>query len=110
MARGLKVQEMAIQEGVLFLLRRAKCIVEDVLLEAAAPTDQQQAKEIVLQLDGLPLALDQAGAYIEETGCGLSGYLNRYKNHASELLQHRGAGCRPSRPSRHHMGAVVSEH
>jgi hypothetical protein len=56
----------------------------------AAPADQKKASEIALQLDGLPLALDQAGAYIEETGCGLSGYLSRYQNHAPALLRRRG--------------------
>ena len=56
-----------------------------------AEADQATAKEIAAQLDGLPLALDQAGAYIEETGCGLSGYLDLYRSHALELLRRRGA-------------------
>jgi hypothetical protein len=38
----------------------------------------------------LPLALDQAGAYIEETGGGLLKYLNLYQTHATELLRRRG--------------------
>jgi tetratricopeptide (TPR) repeat protein len=37
------------------------------------------------------LALDQAGAYIEETACGLLSYLDLYQRHAPELLQRRGA-------------------
>ena len=64
---------------------------EDALLEQAAEADRATAKEITAQLDGLPLALDQAGAYIEETGCGLLGYLELYRSHALELLRHRGA-------------------
>jgi hypothetical protein len=56
-----------------------------------------QAEGIVRHLDGLPLALDQAGAYIEETGCGLSGYLELYRSHAPELLRRRGMLAR--RPS-----------
>ena len=43
-----------------------------------------------MQLDGLPLALDQAGAYIEETSSGLLGYFDLYQNHAPELLRRRG--------------------
>src|SRR5207245_4244989 len=39
---------------------------------------------------GLPLALDQAGAYVEETGCGLAGYLTRYQQRRTELLKTRG--------------------
>ncbi len=41
-------------------------------------------------MDGLPLALDQAGAYIEETGCSLSDYLQLYKTHHADLLKERG--------------------
>src|SRR5262249_17268713 len=37
-----------------------------------------------------PLALDQAGAYIEETGCGLSGYQHRYQSRGAQLLRLRG--------------------
>jgi hypothetical protein len=49
---------MRTEEAALFLLRRAKYISEDAFLEAAAPADQEQAREIALELDGLPLALD----------------------------------------------------
>ena len=90
-ARLVEIQEMGTEEGALFLLRRATCIAQDAVLEAAEEYDRVRAKVIVTQLDGLPLALDQAGAYIEETGCGLSGYLELYQSHALELLQCRGA-------------------
>src|SRR6202022_3489574 len=49
-----------------------------------------QAQAIVEALDGLPLALDQAGAYIEETGCSLSDYLKFYKSRRKRLLRMRG--------------------
>ena len=65
-------------------------IAENEPLDAVADADQATAKAIATQLDGLPLALDQAGAYIEETSCGLSGYLELYRNHAPELLGRRG--------------------
>src|SRR5439155_23097740 len=39
----------------------------------------------------LPLALDQAGAYIEETGCDLPGYFDLYQGHRKALLRRRGA-------------------
>jgi hypothetical protein len=61
---------------------------EEIL--AASEADQARAKEIATQLDGLPLALDQAAAYIEETGCGLLDYLDLYRKHARELPQRRG--------------------
>ena len=90
-ARLVKIQEMAIQEGALFLLRRAKCIAENALLGATGLANQEKAREIVMQLGGLPLALDQGAAYVEETGCGLSGYLDLYRSQALELLRRRGA-------------------
>jgi Tetratricopeptide repeat len=60
------------------------------VLATVEPTERATAKEIVTQLGGLPLALDQAGAYIEETGCGLADYLNLYRTHGPELLRLRG--------------------
>jgi tetratricopeptide (TPR) repeat protein len=87
----VEIQEMEGEEGALFLLRRAKYILGDELFAAASPADQDEAKAIAAQLDGLPLALHQAGAYIKETGCGLSGYRDLYRSHALDLLGRRGA-------------------
>ncbi len=78
------------QEGVLFLLRRAKCIAPDACLEEVSEVQQSNAREISQIMDGLPLALDQAGAYIEETGCSLSDYLTRYQTRRAVLLNQRG--------------------
>jgi predicted ATPase len=90
-ARRLDIEKMKSDDGALLLLRRSKYIAENAPLEAAVESDQARAKEIATQLDGLPLALDQAAAYIEETGCGISDYLNLYREHAPELLRRRGA-------------------
>ena len=79
-----------IDESAVLLLRRSKYIAEDAPLNAASEIEQAMAKKIAEQLDGLPLALDQAGAYIEETACGLSGYLELYQKYAPELLRRRG--------------------
>jgi tetratricopeptide (TPR) repeat protein len=90
LAPRIDIREMGIDEGSLLLLRRAQYIAHDALLNEAVQADQDKAKNIATQLDGLPLALDQAGAYIEETGCGLSSYLDLYRKRASELLRERG--------------------
>jgi tetratricopeptide (TPR) repeat protein len=90
-ARRVKMQKMETEEGALFLLRRAKYIAENAPFEAASPADRAEAKKIAGQLYGLPLGLDQAAAYIEETACGLSGYLALYLEHAPKLLKERGA-------------------
>src|SRR6266487_1069595 len=36
---------------------------------------------------GLPLAIDQAGAYIEQTQCGLAHYLKLYQQHRADLFK-----------------------
>lgn len=89
-ARRLDIEKMTSDEGALLLLRRSKYISENEPLEVASELDQATAKKIVVELDGLPLALDQAAAYIEETGCGLSDYLSLYLDHAPALLRRRG--------------------
>ncbi len=77
-------------EGALLLLRRANLIGPDALLTEASPKDVQEAKAISGNLGGLPLALDQAAAYISETGCSLSEYIELMKENPDELLARRG--------------------
>jgi tetratricopeptide (TPR) repeat protein len=91
MAQRIEIEKMEPNEGALFLLRRAKIIEPDAPISTASDFDRAKAREISKLLDGLPLALDQAGAYIEETGSGLSGYLERYRRQSASLLQRRGA-------------------
>jgi tetratricopeptide (TPR) repeat protein len=90
LARGLAVQEMVPDEGALLLLRRAKVLAGDATLEQASEEDRKAALELAKELGGLPLALDQAGAYIEETGCGIEGYAQRYHQQQTSLLKRRG--------------------
>ncbi|MGZ4954050.1 MAG: hypothetical protein ACXV8Q_02970 [Methylobacter sp.] len=83
------------ETGALFLLRRSKLVnmnlltVEQVRLNFSA-NDWQTALTLVHELGGLALAIDQAGAYIEQTECGLEGYLIRYRNNTSAMLRERG--------------------
>jgi tetratricopeptide (TPR) repeat protein/DNA-binding XRE family transcriptional regulator len=100
LAQGLELLPMAQEEGMLFLLRRAKVLSLEATSEhlpqvlASNPDEYRAAAELVQTLGGLPLALDQAGAYLEETGCGLPGYLHRYDQHRSFLLDRRGGFSR----------------
>lgn len=48
------------------------------------------AETIAQALGYLPLALDQAGAYIEETGIRLPDYLALYQQERKILLARRG--------------------
>ena len=78
--------------GSLFLLKRIELLSENDSLDKADPNDLSVAQEIVKEMDGLPLALDQAGAYIRQTQSRLQEYLDLYKNakHAAKLRDKRG--------------------
>ena len=91
-AQRIVVEQMSQEEGMLFLVRRARLVKETAGLEQATDALRAQARSIVDEVDSLPLALDQAGAYIEETGCSLSDYLMFYQNGRERLLHMRGRG------------------
>ena len=88
-AHGIELEKMDLAEGSLLLLRRARVLAQDAPLDQSNKEERATAEAIVKALDGLPLALDQAGAYIEETQCGLAGYLDLYHTRRGELLQRR---------------------
>ena len=90
-ARNFTVKKMDETEGVLFLLRRANVLTSPLApLSEASSAEQATAAAIVKAMDGLPLALDQAGAYIEETPSTLDAYLKAYQRRQTELLRERG--------------------
>jgi hypothetical protein len=89
-AQGIEVEQMEPKEGALFLLHRATLVAQNVSLDDVDLADRAMAEEISRLMDGLPLALDQAGAYIEESACGLAVYLDIYRAQRAMLLQERG--------------------
>jgi NB-ARC domain len=78
-AQAVELKKMSHHDGALFLLRRAKRIANQGEWETATEADKQVALEIAQEMDGLPLALDQAGAYVEEMMLSLTEYLNLYR-------------------------------
>jgi tetratricopeptide (TPR) repeat protein len=96
LARGIDLEPMRLEEGILFVLRRIKVLEpeatqEDVQTFAVRmPGEYTAATELVMAMGALPLALDQAGAYIEETGCGFASYLQYYRQQRARLLARRG--------------------
>jgi tetratricopeptide (TPR) repeat protein/DNA-binding CsgD family transcriptional regulator len=90
-APGVVIEKMDTDEASLLLLRRAKMLDPEASLTSVAPAVRIQARAIVQVMDGLPLALDQAGAYIEETGCSLSEYLELYQQYQADLLARRSS-------------------
>ncbi|HET8846301.1 MAG TPA: FxSxx-COOH system tetratricopeptide repeat protein, partial [Ktedonobacteraceae bacterium] len=83
LANSLEVEQMGLMEGTQLLLHRAQRLDS---------TDEEcnEATNVVMALDSFPLALDQAGAYIEETGCGFGDYLQLYEQRRTTLLARRG--------------------
>ncbi|MBV9711383.1 MAG: helix-turn-helix domain-containing protein, partial [Ktedonobacteraceae bacterium] len=84
------------EESILFLLRRAKRLEPTASVEAlsrlaqSCPVEYAAARELVERMGGLPLALDQVGAYVEETPCSLADYLHLYESRRAVLLRRRG--------------------
>lgn len=85
-AASVEVEKLNSHDGTLLLLRWSKLLGIDAPLDHARAEDQAVAERIVSEMDGLPLALVQVGAYVEETGCSLADYLRLYATHRSDLL------------------------
>ncbi|GCE29803.1 hypothetical protein KDA_52870 [Dictyobacter alpinus] len=80
----IEVGSLDIDVSTNFLLQRAG------RLDQVTPDDAATARQIVEKLALFPLALDQAGAYIEETGCSIATYLQLYQTYHQTLLARRG--------------------
>ena len=97
LAKKFEVKVMTPEKGALLLLRRAGLIAPDATLEQASPADVAVAQDLSEEMGGLPLALDQAGAYIEDVPCSLQDYQQLYQSRRAELLKKRG-GVEPDHP------------
>ncbi len=89
-AQRLDIETLSPQDSVSLLLRRAGLLTVNTPPERVSEETQHQASIIAKALDGVPLALDQAGAYIEETGASLQRYLDLYSRQRHDLLSIRG--------------------
>ena len=58
----------------------------DFLLKRTGKDDRKGAADLAAELGDLPLALEQAGAYIKESGISFSDYLVRLKENRKDLL------------------------
>ncbi len=86
LARRVELPLMTMQEGCDFLLTRTHRLGNMMKQQALDPQDLVAAQQIVALMGGLPLALEQAGAYIEATQCGLPDYLRLLQSGAQQLL------------------------
>ena len=91
LASRLEVDTLSAEQGALFLLRRASLIAPDATLKQVSPKERDLAMQMSQEMGGLPLALDQAGAYLEATGTALAAYKQIYQRHSKDLLAQRRA-------------------
>ncbi len=64
---SVNVLDMADDEAVLLLLKSA-------MLDGTSDHIKNMAQRVVLEMGGIPLALDQAGAYMQNCGCSIDDY------------------------------------
>ena len=68
-------------------------IAADFLVQLTGDPDRQAAEDLAEELDGLPLALAQAAAYMQATGDRLAEYLETFRQRRADMLA-RGASIR----------------
>jgi tetratricopeptide (TPR) repeat protein len=88
LAQRLEILTLSPEQGAVFLLRRAGLLTPKAKLSQAVAAEQTLALQLAREMGGLPLALEQAGAYLEATGMSLEQYQQVYQRH---LLQERRA-------------------
>ena len=85
-AAPIEITKFDRTDGALLILRRAGLLPLDQGLEEAPASVRQAAERLSDELDGLPLALDQAGAYLAETQISVGEYLQKYRESGLDLL------------------------
>ena len=106
LAESHEIEKMTAEEGSLFLLRRAGILKS--FLQQTTESQRALTMNIVQEMDGLPLALEQAGAYLEETDCGFDEYLTLYRQRRSVLLQLPGQAAPPDLAASGHPTTVAT--
>jgi transcriptional regulator with XRE-family HTH domain/Tfp pilus assembly protein PilF len=97
LAQNFQLEEMQSEEGAQLLLLRSNQLSSPDILKVVDSVDRKEALALSQLLGGLPLALEQARAYIEATGCGLAGYRRLFEEFRKEILQSVIKGSRLNR-------------
>ena len=74
----IEIGEMKVEDAVTLLLKASR-------LDASAK-HREMAKNIVAELGYMPLAIDQAGAYIEAGRCSIDKYIQQFSLHRQTLM------------------------
>lgn len=88
-AEPMPLTPLTPDDGALCLLRRAAYLSGTQQLSDASPASVEAARELSQLMAGLPLALEQAGAYIETTGRSVTGYLDLYRPYRPEIQRYQ---------------------
>ena len=81
-------------------------VAAEFLVSRTGDPDRRAALELAGELGGLPLALEQAAAYIQASGDSLAGYLALFRQRRADLLG-RGEPTGYRRDGGHHLEAGV---
>ncbi|HEU5199018.1 MAG TPA: tetratricopeptide repeat protein, partial [Ktedonobacterales bacterium] len=84
--RKVSLNTLTLEEGITFFQERVGTGVEPGQKTLPEP-ERRDAAELAALLGGLPLALEQAAAYIEEYGCSLAEYVTLYTRQRATFLQ-----------------------
>jgi hypothetical protein len=96
-ARPLLLEPLSPEDGALCIIRRIGSIPENGQLSDVSTRGVEAAINLSRLMDGLPLALEQAGAYIDDTGSSVSRYLELYEKRRAEIIQYHH-GVLPNYP------------
>jgi len=106
--RQIEIKAMEPEDGLRLLLRRSLPKVE-ATLDTLDQENREAALQVVELLGGHPLALDQAGAYIQGTGVSFSDYMQRYRKERRCLLnKRRSLKSKDSEYSRHPLPVAAT--
>ncbi|KAF8621797.1 hypothetical protein AX15_007476, partial [Amanita polypyramis BW_CC] len=79
LGNSIEVHEMDEEEAISLLSKSA-------MFDNSSEETRTLASSIVSEVGYIPLAIDQAGAYIQVTDCDLGHYLDLYKKHHDQLM------------------------
>lgn len=77
-AEGIEVTEFTPDESVTFLRKRVRSLRTEAEAADGGP-EHDAARQLASELDNLPIAMDHAAAYIDETGVSVESYLEMYR-------------------------------
>jgi hypothetical protein len=88
-ATRCEVQALSDEQGAILLARRAGLLTAERAWDQLSLAERRVATALAHRLGGLPLALDQAGAYMEATGCSLEEYEQLSQTQQLALFERR---------------------